>query len=316
MKKTLLALLMIAGASTQAQNIYSYGFDPAVNDFATDGWETLNRSASPTATVWSIADYDGSDPEYPFGGLENPGQDGAQNSFALVNYTSTGAAIGATISNWLFTPTIEVQNGDVVTFYTRIGEDLPEGETEASFPDRLQLRMSTTGDASTQPTAGPTQLGSYTTLLADVNPNLTTTGYPISWATGLITSTITGLAGPTQVKFAFRYFVTNGGPAGANSNIIGIDTFSIDRTMAATSEFFSSNFRMYPNPASNVINLSTTTTTIQSAQLTDINGRVVKTIALNDASDAQINIADLNTGMYFLKVQSDLGTGTAKVIKN
>ncbi|RZJ29152.1 MAG: T9SS type A sorting domain-containing protein [Flavobacterium sp.] len=316
MKKTLLALLLVAAGGVQAQNLYSYGFDPTVNDLAVDGWVTLNRSASPTATVWTLASYDGTDDTAPFGGLSTPGQDGAENSFALVNYTSTSGGATSTISNWLFTPTIEVQNGDVVTFYTRIGKNTTPEDPDASYADRLQLRMSTTGDASTQPTAGPTQLGSYTTLLADVNPNLTLTDYPTSWDTGLITSTISGLAGPTMVKFAFRYFVTNAGPSGANSDIIGIDTFSVDRPTAGTSDFFATNFRMYPNPASSVINLSSATTQIQSAQLTDVNGRIVKNVSFNGVSEAQINIADLNTGVYFLKVQSALGTGTAKVIKN
>ena len=39
------------------------------------------------------------------------------------------------------------------------------------------------------------------------------------------TVTVSGLAGPTQGRLAFRYFVTNGGPTGLNSNYFGIDTF-------------------------------------------------------------------------------------------
>lgn len=37
---------------------------------------------------------------------------------------------------------------------------------------------------------------------------------------------MSGLAGPTSGRFAFRYFVTDGGPAGANSGRIGIDDVS------------------------------------------------------------------------------------------
>jgi hypothetical protein len=312
MKKALLSLLVLAGVSSQAQVLYTYGFD-TTNDFDIDGWVTLNESAIPTATIWSLADYTAPTATTPFGGLNPVGQAGGLNSFALVNYTSTEGA--STISNWLFTPTMEVQNGDIVTFYTRIGKNTTAASPNASYADRLQLRMSTVGDDSVDP-VGPTGEGSYTTLLADVNPNLNLTDYPTSWDTGLITATISGLSGPTMVKFGFRYFVTNGGPTGANSDIIGIDSFQVERPLAGTSEFFSNNFRMFPNPASNVINLSTATTQINAVQLVDINGRTVKSISANGVSDLQVNIADLNTGMYFLKVQSDAGVGTAKVLKN
>ena len=37
--------------------------------------------------------------------------------------------------------------------------------------------------------------------------------------------TVTGVATATLGRLAFRYFVENGGPTGANSDYIGIDTF-------------------------------------------------------------------------------------------
>ena len=62
-------------------------------------------------------------------------------------------------------------------------------------------------------------------LLLSVNPTLTTTGYPNTWTQ--FSSAISGLSGPTNAAIAFRYFVTDGGPQGANSSYIGIDTLRI-----------------------------------------------------------------------------------------
>jgi hypothetical protein len=71
-------------------------------------------------------------------------------------------------------------------------------------------------------------VGDFSTLLLSVNPNLATgiANYPNTWTQ--YTATVSGLAGPTSGRFAFRYHVTNGGPNGANSNYIGIDTLSYE----------------------------------------------------------------------------------------
>ena len=47
-------------------------------------------------------------------------------------------------------------------------------------------------------------------------------GYPNVWTQ--YTVTISGVPTATTGRFALRYFVENGGPSGANSNYIGIDT--------------------------------------------------------------------------------------------
>jgi hypothetical protein len=103
-----------------------------------------------------------------------------------------------------------------MTFYTRT-VDVPQ------FPDRLQVRMSTNG-TSTDVGTTAADVGDFTTLMLDINPTYTTTGYPNVWT--LFTVTVTGVPSPTTGRLAFRYFVENGGPNGPNSDYIGIDTIS------------------------------------------------------------------------------------------
>jgi hypothetical protein len=229
----------------------------------------------------------------------------------LVNFTSTSSTLttGATISNWLISPSITVQNGDVVSFYSRIGKY--SATNTASYPDNLQLRMSTNGAFTANPAAGPTDTGDYSEVLVDINPNFNLTSYPATWT--LYSYTVSGLDVPTECKFAFRYYVTDGGPQGNNSDIIGLDTFSVDRPLA-TNDFFKGNFSVYPNPATTVLNISNRNNLeITSAQITDVNGRVVSQV---NGTVAQINIADLTAGVYFLKVTSAQGVGTTRVVKN
>ncbi|MBC7439689.1 MAG: choice-of-anchor J domain-containing protein, partial [Flavobacterium sp.] len=143
MKKTLLILLLIPFLGI-AQNQFSFGFSGTTAAMLAAGWQVTNQSTPvyAGAPTWSIASYTAPTATTPFGGLTPNGQDGTLNSFALINFTSTGTSATAgsgDISNWLITPVITVMNGDVVTFYTRIGKNTTPADPNASFKDRLQF---------------------------------------------------------------------------------------------------------------------------------------------------------------------------------
>jgi len=322
MKKLLLLLLPFMGIS---QNQYSYGFDGTTADMENAGWIRTNQSTPSTATLWTVASYasvvvnSNANPpvnNLPFGdvvlpnGSTNPppnGQSGGANSFALVNFTSTTG--NNTISNWLISPVVTVQNGDIVSFYTRLGK-IP-GSEGPQFPDRLQLRMSTNVAQSAVPSTGSADLGGFTTLLVDVNPDLQQGVYPQVWTQ--YTATISGLTAPTEVRFGFRYFVTSGGPSGANSDIIGIDTFSVDSSTASSESFFANNFKLYPNPVNDFLNINGNQT-ITSVELLDLNGRVVS-VWSGALQNVQIQTSNLQSGLYILNVHTNAGKGTTKFMK-
>ncbi len=124
----------------------------------------------------------------------------------------------STLSNWLISPPLNLQNGAQFTFLTRTVTPV--------YPDRLQIRMSTNG-ASSNVGITATDVGDFTTLMLDINPNYLTTGlgsYPVIWTA--FTVIVNGLGSPTQGRIAFRYYVENGGPSGTRSDYIGIDTVS------------------------------------------------------------------------------------------
>ncbi|HVP12559.1 MAG TPA: choice-of-anchor J domain-containing protein [Phycisphaerae bacterium] len=144
-------------------------------------------------------------------------QAGAPDSYIAANYNSTSDV--GNISNWLLTPEVTLKNDWMLDFYTRTS-------SSPSFADRLQVRMSVNG-ASTDVGSTWDSVGDFSILLLDINPTYQIWAYPQSWLYGHYTLYLSGLSGPTQGRLAFRYFVENGGPNGANSNYIGIDTVSL-----------------------------------------------------------------------------------------
>ncbi|MCB0254953.1 MAG: choice-of-anchor J domain-containing protein, partial [Anaerolineae bacterium] len=148
-------------------------------------------------------------------------QAGATTAYIAANFNNSGSP--GTISNWMLTPEMSMSDGDTLSFWTRT-------VTGSTFPDRLQVRLSTAG-SSTNVGVGANDVGDFTTLLLDINPSLLQGGYPDDWAQ--YTITLSGLpGGMADGRVAWRYFVTDAGPTGANSNYIGIDTVEYVAGMA------------------------------------------------------------------------------------
>lgn len=208
MKAFAFTAVMAAAAASHAA-VLTEGFEN-VPGLASQGWRFSNQSTQAAAQTWRQGNASSVN-------SIGPAQAGPGDSYALANFTDTGASVG-TISNWMITPQLAFGGQNhTVTFYTRTATGNP-------FPDRLQVRLSTT-DNLTGSTAN--SVGSFTTLLLDINPTLLSgaANYPDVWTQ--FTINIPGASIPANGYIAFRYFVTNGGASGANSNIIGVDTLSI-----------------------------------------------------------------------------------------
>lgn len=200
LKWAALGLLLTISANNAVAQAFTENFDN-VGTLTTSGWFRQNNS-TPVGVqpLW----FQGTTDFVPV----------TSTGYIVCNYQSTTG--NNTISNWLISPTRVLRNGDVYTFYTRT-------VAGSIFPDRLEVRLSTNGTSTNIGTTN-TSVGDFTNLLLSINPTLVAGGYPESWA--LQTITISGLSGPTQGRLALRYFVTSGGPSGANSNLIGVDEFT------------------------------------------------------------------------------------------
>ena len=206
------SVLVILTFGLRAQVIFSEDFTAPFTS-TTQGWKLYNNSTpTPGNAFWQ-------------GGVFTA-YNGQPNDFARVSYSAVASGSG-NISCWAITPKLNLENGTILQFATIT-------ESPIVHPDRLQIRMSLGLDSTIG--LGSTAIGTFTQLLLDINPNLTTNstsiavggivnGYPTSWT--VYTVGVTGLSGPTTGRFAFRYYVTNGGPTGVNSNNIGIDAVRV-----------------------------------------------------------------------------------------
>ncbi|HET8941465.1 MAG TPA: choice-of-anchor J domain-containing protein [Rudaea sp.] len=182
------------------------GFADVETLVTTGGWIRANHSEPLGNSSWAQCG----------GTAIPPAYDGGSNECVLVNYNSTTGA--GTISQWLLTPQITFDAGATASFWTRTA-------TNANYADRLEVRLCTTGDCTNFGT-GATDTGDFSTVLLTINPSLQSgpdatgvNGYPDVWTQ----FTLNGLPASGTGRIAFRYYVTDGGPAGTHSNIIGID---------------------------------------------------------------------------------------------
>ncbi len=95
-----------------------------------------------------------------------------------------------------------------------------------------------------------------------------------------------------------------------------IDNFRLENTLS--NENFTTNiFNISPNPTSDIVNISSSlNTNLTQVNVIDLNGRTVKAFNLGGVVNAQINIADLSSGVYMLNITSEEGTTTKKIVKN
>lgn len=96
-----------------------------------------------------------------------------------------------------------------------------------------------------------------------------------------------------------------------------VDDFKITTTGLSVNETFTMKFNANPNPAQDVINISNNENIIlNNITVTDINGRIVKSVKVSNVSETQINVSDLNAGIYFMNINTDSGVAVKKIIKN
>lgn len=208
----LLSAMASLGVATAQQ--LTEGFE---GTFPPTGWIVRNQSTvvGTNTNCWNL--FTAATPWTAHGGANHTG----------ANFNCTTGA--NTISGWLISaPIANFQNGNQVSFWTR------KGATD-TFADRMEVRLCLDVAAGSCGLAGSTgatstDVGDFTTLITSINPTLVLGVYPTAYTQ--FTVTLSGLpAGPNPGRIAFRYFVTSGGPSGANSDIISIDDVLVTDTV-------------------------------------------------------------------------------------
>lgn len=98
----------------------------------------------------------------------------------------------------------------------------------------------------------------------------------------------------------------------ADRNVLAIDDVEITEVLSAES-FQANLLSIYPNPVTISLNISNANNIeIKNISVTDINGRVIKN---ESGTLTQINVLDLNSGVYFVTLETSDGKTTMKFIK-
>jgi hypothetical protein len=234
---------------------------------------------------------------------------GGPASFISASFSNIEGA--GTISNWLITPFVNASNGDTLSFYTRT-----TNFDGAFYPDRMQVRWANSN--STNVGSDSISVGDFSTLLLDINPTYSVDdapngGFPHAWTRYQIA--LSGLpANGESGRFAFRYFVQNGGPLGLNSGVIGIDdvTFPTNTIVGIEDAPKVIALTVSPNPVSDNLTINGLT----GKTFIRIFGNDGKIVAERNSS-ATIEIIDVTTlsaGIYTVQLTSDSKVSTHRVV--
>ena len=92
---------------------------------------------------------------------------------------------------------------------------------------------------------------------------------------------------------------------------VDVGAYEYDATLSTDDFNTFSDFSVYPNPTNGILNVKSNEEIVQ-IELFSLEGKKVKLIA-----SSSIDISDVTRGIYFIKVQTALGSlGTKKIIKN
>lgn len=108
----------------------------------------------------------------------------------------------------------------------------------------------------------------------------------------------------------YSYAISNGNETLVITKYNG-DTATYTKKALATSEATKSKISVYPNPSSDVIKIEKLKPN-SSLELTDSSGKLIRTISNIKSDKTEINIKNLASGIYYLKVD---GQSVQKIIK-
>jgi len=123
---------------------------------------------------------------------------------------------------------------------------------------------------------------------------------------GIISGTPTA-----EGTFTFTVNATNNVGSDTKELTIRIGSVGIEETLRATS------VKVYPNPTTGKLSVSSEQLSVESIEVFDVYGRkLLSHHLITSSSNHLIDIFHLTAGTYFLKIATETGTVTKKIIKN
>lgn len=256
-----------------------------VFDAATPPYNTSFEQESLAFVGWAVPN-----PLIPGAGDWASGNYGAgplvqDGTVSVVSITPTTAAA----NNWMFSRGVNLTAGSDVTI--------------TYYVSNFQSASTTTGNLDFTVGDAQTIAAQSTVLLSETGLNLS----------AFVQKTV-NFTPPTTgtYYFGFRNFT----PTATGTHALIIDNFTVTEALGTSHNELASQFSVFPNPANNVLNISNSVNaSIQNVELTDINGRSIKNVKVDNLTETQVNISDISQGVYMLRITSDRGSLVKKVVK-
>lgn len=114
----------------------------------------------------------------------------------------------------------------------------------------------------------------------------------------------------TNLAFCLMYFLSRTGNRNAIDNI----SWTSFNTLSVENNKTFDTILLYPNPTHNILYLKTNLRNIETLDIFDCTGRLVKRINTVTISNiaSQVNVSSLKSGLYFVKVSV---AGTTSVLR-
>ena len=169
---------------------------------------------------------------------------------------------------------------------------------------------------------GPGQTGIQDVVISSSEDGVTytpITGAPTSFAQVMSPTSAAQQFSFAEITASFIRFdvISNYGDPG---NLVAFAevAFSGVATLGASDSVLADALRLYPNPAKDVITISNNSNIeLEGIAIYDMNGRLVKEIKTIDNSRNQtINISELSSGIYIIRIYNNQANTVKRVIKN
>ena len=118
----------------------------------------------------------------------------------------------------------------------------------------------------------------------------------------------------TSVAGETSYWVSSSNDFNCESERVEI-VVTVEETMSVGEENMLNGLSIYPNPTNGVLTLSNTLDTEVFATVYDLNGRLLLSKTFGQNSNT-LDLSNLNTGVYIVKLKTELGEVSKRVLKN
>ena len=267
----------------------------------------------------------------------------------LIDDMAGGTNFQVPLDPTIASPTPNVPDSEVLSIYSdtggftniwtpdySFGDFIYELDLDPSAGENFAIKMDFNEQGYGQGTNGVTDISAYNYLNLD---------YYTTYATQLRIILIENVGGviteyfyelPTQEPFVygawtrldielsffenlgfdksnfFQYKI--GTESDLNPGVVFYDNLYFHVNVLGTNDFELSKVTVYPNPSSDVWNISTVGQEIISIEVYDILGKQVLSISPN-STEAIVDGTGLNTGLYFARVNTNNGVRTFKLLK-